>query len=201
MIAWRPSQALETFVFSARAASSRCSLRERLTERRCFGSIPRRCYCVPLCCIMQHHLLCREPLHMSKRTPNRGFTGDAKRDISFPTKPPEHRGFARKPPVKTSRRCLRPRPRSRPSTQTSRNPRGRTPCPSRLTGAVDHGRTSETVTAAPPPTRLCHRRRPRSRRECHPGPHRPGWGTTRESISRHWIRGCSAPGRCAARPP
>ena len=27
--------------------------------------------------------------------------------ISFPTKPPEHRGFARQPPVKNFRRCLR----------------------------------------------------------------------------------------------
>ena len=42
--------------------------------------------------------------------------------ISFPTKPPEHRGFARQPPVKNFQKCLRPQPRSRPSTQTTRKP-------------------------------------------------------------------------------
>ena len=39
-MAWRPSQALETLTFSARAASSLCSLGERLTERRCFEAMP-----------------------------------------------------------------------------------------------------------------------------------------------------------------
>ena len=53
-MAWRPSQALETRTFSARAASSRCSSAERLTESRCFESIFRGTCPVLICCILQH---------------------------------------------------------------------------------------------------------------------------------------------------
>ena len=42
--------------------------------------------------------------------------------LASPPSPQSIEGFARQPPVKNFPKCLRPRPRSRPSTQTTRKP-------------------------------------------------------------------------------